>query len=149
MASTLCLAWGAVPLCALPWPPRGPHQPRAQVGRSPTGFLGQILASWPHLRSPVLLARCPRSHGHAALAPSCLLLFPLLQLQALHLQGLAGCCPQQAGEARQGRRETLGLQSHPCSTLLPWAGPYASVSPSVIYLPNAWGLVGAQLPWPS
>ena len=97
----------SLPFSVLPWPPWGPHQPRVQVSCSPIRFLGQ---------HPGFLALCQELFSwHSASSPTVMGPLPLpdscLSSSSLHLQGLAGCCPQQAGEAGQGRRETLGLES--------------------------------------
>ena len=120
VSSTLC-AWpgvGCLPFTTCPFP----GFPGANPGSGfksvthPLGFWGSGLASgrlrpsWPGNPPPHLAWHLP-SLGHRTPHPSLPLPEPVPPAVALHPQSLAGCCPQQAGQAGQGSRKTLGPES--------------------------------------
>lgn len=71
---------------------------------------GCLRPSCPGSPSPHLAWHLP-SLGQGAPHPALPLPEPVPPAVALHLQSLAGCCPQQAGQAGQGSRKTLGPES--------------------------------------
>lgn len=112
---TLCPAWGVecpLPSCPplLPGLLRAHTSPEIKLVTYPPGFWGA--ASRPHLRSPPLLTRYLLSLGHRALPRACSCSL-CCSASRFPCRALAGCCPQQAGEAGQERHPRSGGR-HTC-----------------------------------
>ena len=109
-------AWPGVQ-CPLPSFPPLLCTSLASLGPTPAQGSSQLLTHQVFGAASWLLGRTSGAlfSWHGASSPTVMGPLPLpdscLSSSSLHLQGMAGCCPQQAGEAGQGRRETLGFQS--------------------------------------
>lgn len=127
-----------LPFCAVLWPP----WPKVQVSCSLMELLGQHSGFLAPSQEPSFPGTGPprsRSCGPCPFLPPASSSL-CCSSRPLTCRAWLGAAPSKR-ESRAGQeRDPRSGVRHSCSTLLPWAGPYASDSPSVIHPAQCLGL---------